>query len=189
MERYLTETSSFRSGMEWQGLSPPLEHATGELTPLFDYIPGVVGLAAAAVEIAPKCESPIEIELGARLLNTFRLLNSDGLRLFSQYLIEPFRYDFGIVLRERLIALVECDGRDFHWSEDQKKNDRVKEKVAAQLGVRFFRFSGALIYENSKECVRRILNEILKRNDLTPRQWEILHETLKPRPTFIDPED
>jgi very-short-patch-repair endonuclease len=189
MEGWSEEISTFRSACEWPDLRPPVEYATGELKPLSCYLSSAFEMMACAGEIAQKCDdSPIEVELGARLLKTIRALGETRLRLFPQYVIEPFRYDFGIVLGEKLIALIECDGRDFHTTDEQIKNDRAKGKLAAEIGVRLFRLSGAEILRDSKSCARRILNDILLKRDLTRAQWDILADELAPRSVYFEDE-
>jgi hypothetical protein len=72
-----------------------------------------------------------------------------------------YRYDFAITRQGKLIALIECDGKEFHSTKDQLANDREKDKLGAEMVVRMFRFSGSDIYRDAKGCVRKVLHTII----------------------------
>jgi very-short-patch-repair endonuclease len=182
MQRYEDDFSNFRSAIEWPDLRPPTEFATDDLKPLFSFLPPLVDKLALAVGIAPDCESPIEVELGVQFLNALRAIGDDDFRLVPQRELGPYRYDFGITRQGKLIGLIECDGKEFHSTDDQLANDRAKDKLAAETGVRMFRFSGSEIFRDSKACVREVLHTIIFKNYLAPEQWDALNLTLAPRP-------
>jgi very-short-patch-repair endonuclease len=156
--------------------------ATANLRPLADFLPAVLELAAAAFAIRPSCESPIEVMLGARLTVALRKIEGAQLSLSHQYPLRRYRYDFAISGEEKLIALIECDGKAFHSTEAQIANDRAKDKLAAEKGVPIFRFSGSEIFENEKECVLLILYDL--RGHLTEEQLQIVWNYLAPRPWY-----
>jgi hypothetical protein len=118
MQCFEDEYSDFQSAIEWPDLRPPTEEATGNFRPIFSFVPDLVDNWAAAATIAPNCESPIEIELGARLIIAMRIIDDPSLKLIPQYVLGAYRYDFAITRKERLVALIECDGKDFHSTEE-----------------------------------------------------------------------
>jgi very-short-patch-repair endonuclease len=153
--------------------------ATADLRPLSHFMPPVLELCAAAFAIRSFCESPIEVMLGARLTVALRKIEESHLSLSFQYPLGRYRYDFAITREEKAIALIECDGKEFHSTEAQISNDRAKDKLAAQKGVPVFRFSGSEIFKNEKECALLILYDL--RDHLTEKQLEILCNYLAPR--------
>src|ERR1700733_8088476 len=174
--------SNFHSAIEWSDLHPPTEHATDELKPLAFFVLSVVDNWALAASIEAICESPIELELGVQFLNAFRAIADEDFKLVPQQEMGPFRYDFAITRQGKLIGLIECDGKEFHSTNNQLANDRAKDKLAAEMAVRMFRFPGSDIYRDPKGCVREVLHTIIFKNHLTPDQWDALNLALAPRP-------
>ncbi len=111
----------------------------------------VVQVARAARSIAPQTESPIEATLGARL----KLLIDQwpNLSLVPQYSLHRFRYDFAIVEGTKLIAAIECDGKDYHSTEAAQANDKAKNLAVWALGAEIFRFTGSQIFRRDVACV------------------------------------
>jgi hypothetical protein len=109
MQRH-DEFSNFRSAIEWPEMRPPREEATGELRPISSSVISTVEILSSAVTIAPDCESPIEVDLGARLSSAIRRIDDSNLLLVPQYVLGPYRYDFAIIREGKPIALIECDG-------------------------------------------------------------------------------
>lgn len=177
------EFSTFGSAIEWPEMRPFAEEATGELKPIFPYVVSAIDLLAHATTIAPDCESPIEVELGAWLRRAIEALADEKLQLVPQYVLRPFRYDFAITRNGRPVAFVECDGKDFHSTQEQLANDRAKDKLAEKQGVPMFRFSGSEIVRDGKDCARDILCALRYRGQLTADQWERANAILARRPT------
>lgn len=126
------------------------------LSPFASAIKRAVAIAGAALDIAPECESPIEATLGAHLKLLIEQWNSErapGLELVPQYPLLRFRYDFGIVSDGRLIAAVECDGKEFHSSDEARANDAAKNVAVWRAGAEIFRFSGSSIFRRDAELV------------------------------------
>jgi hypothetical protein len=105
--QYNDELSNFQSAIEWPEMCPESEEPTGELKPIFPFIVSALEQIASAVALAPRCESPIEIDLGGRLSSAIRLIDDSSLVLVPQYVLGQYRYDFAITRKERLIALIE----------------------------------------------------------------------------------
>ncbi len=178
--------SNFQSAIEWPDLHPPTKYATDELKPLYSFLPALFDKWALEGGIADVCESPIEVELGVQFLIAFRAIGDDDFKLVPQQVLGSFRYDFAITRQGKLIGLIECDGREFHSTTEQIANDRAKDKLAAQMGIRMFRFSGSDIWRDPKGCAREVLHTIIFKVHLTPDQWDALNLALAPRPTAPD---
>lgn len=175
--------SNFQSAIERLDMLPPTEYATDELKPLYTFLPSLFDKWALAGTIADVCESPIEVDLGVMFLIAFRAIGDDDFQLVPQHMIRSFRYDFAITHKGKLIALVECDGKEFHSTTEQIANDSAKDKLAAQMGIRMFRFSGSDIWRDPQRCVQKVLYTIIPKIYLTPDQWDALNLALAPRPT------
>ena len=180
------DLSNFQSAIEWPDLHPPTEYATGELKPLYSFLPALFDKWVLEGSIADVCESPIEVDLGVMFLIASRAIGDDYFQLVPQQVLGSFRYDFAITRQGKLIGLIECDGKEFHSTTEQIANDRAKDKLAAQMGIRMFRFSGSDIWRDPKGCAREVLHTIIFKVHLTPDQWDALNLALAPRPTAPD---
>jgi very-short-patch-repair endonuclease len=178
--------SNFQSAIERLDMLPPTEYATDELKPLYTFLPSLFDKWALAGTIADVCESPIEVDLGVMFLIAFRAIGDNDFQLVPQHVLGSFRYDFAITHQGKLIGLIECDGKEFHSTTEQMANDRAKDKLAAQMGVRMFRFSGSDIWRGPQGCVRQVLHTIIPKIHLTSDQWDALNLALAPRPTAPD---
>lgn len=103
------------------------------------------------------CESPIEADFATQLLECFgwwhkkiifcpealeNELSSAGPLLIPQFRWRGYRIDFCIRRGARLL-FIECDGKQFHSTEDQVRNDRRKDAAVAKAGIPLLRFQGA----------------------------------------------
>lgn len=129
----------------------------------FTSIAGAIGravaVAGAAFQIAPNCDSPIEAMLGAHLkllIDKWNAERTPELTLVPQYELVRFRYDFGIVAGGKLVAAIECDGKDFHSSNEARANDAAKNVAIWKTGAEIFRFSGSQIFRRDVGCVAGI---------------------------------
>lgn len=113
-------------------------------------------IAGLAMQIAPKCESPIEVQLGAHLLRSL----SPPFELRPQFKLGRFRFDFAIMVDEHAIMLIECDGKEFHSTPEQIENDQRKDKLAAAVGIKLLRFTGREIFHHPAQCAERVLREL-----------------------------
>ena len=121
-------------------------------------------------------ESPIEVlifkEMNRR--RTFVLCKEgdspvgEGLFMFPQYVVGKYRADFvirGMGYRPTLrvwppkiqaTIAVECDGKEFHSTPEQKEHDKEREKYFMNNGIKTIRFTGSEIYKNPRFCVDQI---------------------------------
>lgn len=94
-------------------------------------------------------ESPIEW----RLYNTLK---------YRGEIVEPQvpcgKYRIDLVLREYRIA-IECDGKDYHSSPEQKAHDRRKNDYLRKNGWNVLRFSGSAINGRMGKVLARIEKE------------------------------
>lgn len=108
--------------------------------------------ASFAAEIGSRCESPIEVHLGTKLL----------LRSRFDYCVSPqfewrgWRIDFAILKDGNPVAFVECDGAAYHRTADRVKRDISKDAAARRAGIPMFRFTGSEIYEDATGCASRV---------------------------------
>jgi very-short-patch-repair endonuclease len=181
MGTYEADFSNFQSAIEWPDLRPPEEEATDVPKPLCAFLPALLDNWALAATIESVCESPIEVELGTQFLIALRAAGDEDWKLVPQYVLGPYRYDFAITRQKKLACLIECDGKEFHSTREQLANDRAKDKMSAETGVRIFRFSGSDIHRDPKSCVRDVLHAIIFKDHLTPDQWDALNLALVSR--------
>lgn len=97
-----------------------------------------------------KCESPIERRL-------FKALTYRGFNVKTQEKCGPYRID--LVLPLYRIA-IECDGKAYHSSPEQKKRDKRKTNYLRRHGWSVLRFTGSDINGNMSKVIRRIEGKI-----------------------------
>jgi very-short-patch-repair endonuclease len=127
------------------------------------------------LEVSPDCESPIESMLGAAILEMFERANvrltlckadrlegaPAGLLLVPQFRWGYYRSDWAIVVAKPLSAiLIECDGREFHSSPEQKAHDAKKDRAALDRGYLTMRFTGSEIFRDADACALKIYDAI-----------------------------
>lgn len=120
--------------------------------------------------VLPHCDSPIEadfavafIELMEGLKVTFVFGPADkqgefdaDVALIPQWRIERFRYDFLAFSLKRAV-LIECDSKQFHSTEAQKENDRLKDEVGRRANLPVLRFTGAQLMTHAQECASVVI--------------------------------
>lgn len=167
--------SNFRSAIAWPDLDKPQEAPTGDFVPLRMALVKAIDCAAESLCMSGVTESPIETIFGAKLAMALRPVCDELGWTFSvgaqsdadvclqpQYQLQRFRYDFAILARgqSQPLILIECDGKEFHSTEEQQANDRLKDEAAVKAGTQLVRFSGSEINNDIDRCVRRTLRSI-----------------------------
>jgi very-short-patch-repair endonuclease len=167
--------SNFRSAIAWPDLDEPEEAPTGNFVPLRVAVVKAVECAAESYTMSGVTESPIETIFGAKLALALRPVceelgwtfsvgaQSDAdVSLQRQYPLQRFRYDFAILAKgqSQPLVLIECDGKDFHSTEEQQANDRLKDEAALKARVLLVRFSGSEINGDIDRCIGRTLRSM-----------------------------
>ncbi len=119
----------------------------------------VVTAIISRAEFQELCGSPIELSLMQALV----ALAEFEFDVLPQVKLARFRYDFGIarVGSEKLLALIECDGREFHSKPAQQANDQAKNALARQLKLPLFRFTGSQIFRDRFACAKSVFQFIV----------------------------
>lgn len=103
---------------------------------------------------AIKCDrSPIQY----RLLQALR--RSGYCLVQTEMLICGYQVD--LALKKERIA-IECDGKTFHSSKEQRLRDQKKTTILQRHGWKVIRFTGREIYQDLQGCVWRVEAEIPK---------------------------
>jgi very-short-patch-repair endonuclease len=134
-----------------------------------------VDRAAASVLTSGAADSPIETILGAAVLLWFRNAGKPlmlclpeslekakgGLMFVPQFKWSIYRSDWAIYNPKTSGAmLLECDGKDFHSSEDQIAHDRRKDAAAHDRGYLTMRFTGSQIHRDADGCANKIFQAV-----------------------------
>jgi very-short-patch-repair endonuclease len=138
----------------------------------------------AVIETTLECESPIEQMMLAGLYTKLRYCDSCpfvlceakhfdtwksnikvGIVLAPQVSVRNYRVDFLLAVKDKkdceLLFAVECDGQEFHGSDEQKEKDRIRERELRENGVaRIFRFSGREIWRDPFYCAVQVIHGI-----------------------------
>lgn len=93
-----------------------------------------------------KCESYIERRL-------YDALTSRVYSVTTQVWCGKYRIDLALM---GLRIVIECDGKDYHSSPDQKAHDRRKNAYLRRKGWKVIRFSGRQINQDLRKVLQRI---------------------------------
>ena len=84
--------------------------------------------------------------------------------VFAQHPIGPYRVDFLIVgiphVGPPAFLVVECDGKDFHSSDEQFAYDRERDCIIRRAKFPVIRFSGSDIYSRIDEVLCQIVEQL-----------------------------
>lgn len=97
-----------------------------------------------------KCESPIEVRLYNGLLQ-------HGLYAIPQYRQGKYRID--LAFPNSMLA-IECDGKAYHSTPEQKAHDRKKDRYLRSKGWTVLRFTGSRIYRDLPNVVNKIKDSL-----------------------------
>lgn len=148
-----------------------------------DFMPVQIGAATlTALErarhmfsIGGNCDSPIEYQLGTAVLMFFERAGRplklciqidpqnrpDELVLVPQFGWSYYRSDWAILNPQRMGALlIECDGKDFHTSPEQRAHDLKKDAAALDRGFLTMRFTGSAIFKGADTCAQKIYDAV-----------------------------
>lgn len=97
-----------------------------------------------------KCESWIQIRV-------FNALVARGYYVKTELPCGPYLID--VALPQYKLA-IECDGKEYHSTPEQKAHDRRKDRYLRKRGWKVLRFSGSMINRNIGKVIARIESEI-----------------------------
>lgn len=92
-----------------------------------------------------------------------------------QQRIGNYRADLLVMVVDRVItpnkkpimAVIECDGRDYHAAnEEQVARDKKRDREMQSLGYNVFRFTGSEIFKNSDRCASDVVRFCTSLRDL-----------------------
>lgn len=153
------------------------EEAAGDFKPirLATAAKSVLERIRIVMEIGGNCDSPIEVEIGAAILTFFERAGQplklckmievrnapDELVLVPQFAWSYYRSDWAILNPTRAGALlIECDGKDFHSSSEQRAHDLKKDAAAMDRGFLTMRFTGSQIFRDADGCAQKIFDAV-----------------------------
>lgn len=127
-------------------------------------------------EIGDSTESPIEDLMGAALLIFFERAGArltlaknidrdnpvDGLLLVPQFKWSHYRSDWAIYNQRTGGAfLIECDGKDYHSSPEQRAHDAKKDAAAHDRGYLTVRFPGWRINKDPDSLAQKVYDAVM----------------------------
>jgi len=155
----LTRPCDYNDGYDPPPAPPPpylSEFGRGELlcAPFGSALKSALEHLETRVFMTRFCESPIEVDLGTALIETA----GREFEIWPQFNLHRYRYDFAIYRPgAKPIALVECDGKEFHGTPQQRLNDANKNATAVAAGLTLFRLTGSEIYSDPRRAAQLIL--------------------------------
>ena len=130
------------------------------------------GAMVARRSVLPFVESPIEADFAVAVINLAMVNKIDlvfsprdiasefratTVLLVPQWRLSGFRYDFMMRHINGRVALIECDGKEFHSTEEQIANDKRKNEAAVTANMDLFRINGAELHYRHHDCGAEVL--------------------------------
>lgn len=127
------------------------------------------------VGLSASTDSPIETQVGAAVLMFFdraglrlklaKMIDvqqtPDELLLVPQFAWSYYRSDWAILNPKRMGALlIECDGKEFHSSDERRAHDAKKDAAALDRGYLTLRFTGSQIHRDADGCAQKIFDAV-----------------------------
>ncbi len=78
-----------------------------------------------------------------------------------QFVWRKYRIDWAILDGGAPILFIECDGRDYHSSEDARRRDAARDDECWAAGIRVVRFTGSQIHHAARPCAEHIVGLIV----------------------------
>ena len=148
----------------------------------------IIDNAAVAFSIAPVTESPIEVFFGTEAVKFLRgryqnhptmkfeqcdpnaehAFIGDYTLLMPQYEWRSYRIDWVIKVTflNQPYFFIECDGQEYHSSEQQIRHDQRKDEILRDAGIQIFRFSGRDLNRNAAACVKYVFEAMKAQYEL-----------------------
>jgi very-short-patch-repair endonuclease len=138
---------------------------------------GCLDSIAIAMEIESRCDSEIEVDLAVALTKALRIINDPTLSLRHQFQLGRFLYDLYIKRegRSKPLVMIECDGKEFHSTDEQIANDGAKNALAAKSRILLHRFSGSQIFRELDRCTQQVLKDLRLCGHITASDWDALY--------------
>jgi very-short-patch-repair endonuclease len=112
-----------------------------------------------------RCKSPIEAQMAYALVNVINQrdllfhITIDGQTPIGKYTAD---FAFGKKGNEKIYAILECDGHDYHErTKEQAAHDRQRDRAIQALGIMVIRFTGSEIHKDADKCANEAINMIL----------------------------
>jgi very-short-patch-repair endonuclease len=110
-------------------------------------------------EISVKSESEFENQVA-------KFLVERSFNIVQQWKIGAYRIDMVAICKDKKMA-IECDGEQWHSTDEQIKSDMERQTILERLGWRFIRIRGSEYFKNPEEAMKKVLAELYK-NEIEP---------------------
>lgn len=127
------------------------------------------GLGSAALALLSGEATEQADAMLARAYSRLRLMR-DTVTVEPQVKIGKYRVDFLVKARFLIVdeewhaCVVECDGREFHSSVEQRKRDWERDRELARMGYDTQRFTGSQIHHDAGWCAEITLGVMRELN-------------------------
>ena len=129
-----------------------------------------------ALELASRTESHIEVKMLNHLMEEKRFVvvpygqqpQGAGYFVFPQAEFGAYRADFLIKAvgyksgsrvwppNKELVICLECDGKEFHSSPEQKAYDKRRDDYFLKNGIKTYRYSGSEVHQFGRQIAKDI---------------------------------
>lgn len=154
---------------------PPEDRGLHRIDNVFSRAVSAAGLAMAVNAVT---ESPIETLFGVALLRQLSVFSNyvwwghatrksqvvaKPIEVIAQYWWRNYRIDWAIIIRGEPAIFIECDGQEFHSSEEQQEKDRIRDESIIAAGIEIFRFTGSDLHNNDTACGQLVARAVAGR--------------------------
>ena len=142
---------------------------------LLDYADNPRSFEFKKEEIKGKSESVFEEQVALKL-------TSEGYHIVQQYKVGSFRIDIVAIYGDKKIA-IECDGDQFHSSDEQVFNDVQRQQILERSGWKFIRIKGSDYFRNPDLEMKNVFSKLNKLG-IEKESSDTINEYKKTSPLF-----
>jgi very-short-patch-repair endonuclease len=137
----------------------PFEQAG--LEPIGSFIPALLRVIEGRMRISDATESPIETILGQALIEAVSTMFPAGdVTVVPQFVWRRYRIDWAVLIAGAPVLFVECDGQEYHSSEDARRRDAARDAECWSAGIEVARFTGSQIHYASRPCADKVVSRV-----------------------------
>lgn len=103
--------------------------------------------------------------------DVFDQIHERGYHVIPQFEVAGYRLDF-IIQGEHARLAIECDGDDWHISQEERERDFLYERMLQRAGWTFYRILGSRYYQDPENALQSLWRKLDEMNIRPRQEWD-----------------